>query len=462
MKTTLSIWLLLAVVFNTSAQTWSWSEDQLSYARMGLSATVMDDSIFYSGGKTDAGSSFLNIVNIYDIGEDLWSAAILTTTERYQISAVSTDSMVFFAGGTNFNAYDFVTFDIVDVYNKGDNEWSVEHLTVPKIHMGTVALANQVFFAGGLNYSENNPAMIYDVIDIYNTETGIWSTDYLSVSRWGIGAATAGGKVFFAGGATETGEVTDVVDVYDNITNEWSVIHLSEARAFTSAVACGNQIYFAGGTLPNAETSIVIDVYNIENGNWEVLPLTLSSPRIVKALNLNNALVFAGSTDWININTGYWGPPNGIVEVYITTTEQWDYSVSDLDPSRFWYGYASYENKAYYAGGWDLDQAHNIVNILEYDIATNISTSNNQKIEFQLYPNPFNSRITIDFSLQHSGTINITIYDNNGVQVKDFVQEYQQQGAQQIILELSNLKPGIYYCVLITSEGIHSTKMIKL
>ena len=54
MKTRLSmIILIIAGFLCVEAQVWNWSEDTLSYARSGMTATTIDDTIFYSGGKND-------------------------------------------------------------------------------------------------------------------------------------------------------------------------------------------------------------------------------------------------------------------------------------------------------------------------------------------------------------------------------------------------------------------------
>jgi hypothetical protein len=39
---------------------------------------------------------------------------------------------------------------------------------------------------------------------------------------------------------------------------------------------------------------------------------------------------------------------------------------------------------------------------------------------------------------------------------------WQQLGEQQVIFDGSQLKPGIYFCTLITNEGIQTRKIIKL
>ena len=44
-----------------------------------------------------------------------------------------------------------------------------------------------------------------DVVDVYNSATGAWSTAQLSVARCGIAAASVGNVVLFAGGSVAIG-----------------------------------------------------------------------------------------------------------------------------------------------------------------------------------------------------------------------------------------------------------------
>lgn len=362
MKTKLTTILLIAGFLCAQAQTWTWFEDELSYGRSGLSATVLDDTIFFSGGQ-GTNYNYPGIIDIYDIGDDVWDTYEPQSPGRLIFDAVSANGMVFFAGGNNNdpNNPSWTMFSEIDVFTKETGEWTIDSLSVARQQMGTVAFGNKVFFAGGVGLG-----ILYDVIDIYDTETKTWSTDSLSIARCLMGAVAACGKLFFAGGATGFPEVTDVVDIYDMETGEWTVEYLSVARAYIAAVAYEGLVYFAGGTYANNTGSDVIDIYNCEDGVWEDIE-TLSEPRIVTAHNVYNLLVFTGMFDSFDLEN-YWAYfANGTVDVYYPATGQWDYTVPDLNPARYYYADASYDNKIYYAGGsLGGGVKTNTVNILEY------------------------------------------------------------------------------------------------
>lgn len=459
MKIVFTILIFLTGLSFAEAQTWSWSENQLFYEREGLSATVLDDSIFYTGGK--AYGTYLNLIEIFDIGDDSWSMIELQSTARWQTTSVSAGGMVFIAGGSRLP--DYVFYDEVDIYNKESGEWTVENLSESRTFIASVAHGNKVFFAGGASGTSTN-VNYFDVIDIYDLETNTWSTKYLSVPRCLIGAAAAAGKVFFAGGSNELGSATDVIDIYDIENDDWTEEYLSEPRADVAAISYDNKVYFAGGALPDGISSDKVDIYNVENEEWEDIE-TLSEPRIVTALNLYDALIFTGHVDYIILNTWIWGYPNGVVDIYYPETDNWDFSIPDIFPPRMFYAYAAFDNKAYYAGGWKIEEIVNTISILEYaTTGIGFSKDNFQDLVVNIYPNPFRTTVRIDYNLLHPDQVKISIYNNNSEQVDVILDEDQSQGNQQVIYDTKKLKPGIYYCLLQTKPtgAGQITKMIKL
>src|SRR5690242_18110560 len=74
--------------------------------------------------------------------------------------------------------------------------------------LSATTVKNFVIFAGGVAPSGTSSKM-----DIYNYDTGIWTTGDLSVARIGLGATAVGSSAFFAGGSGTTGIVA-VVDVF--------------------------------------------------------------------------------------------------------------------------------------------------------------------------------------------------------------------------------------------------------
>ena len=51
------------------------------------------------------------------------------------------------------------------------------------------------------------PNTATDVVDLYNSATGTWSTAQLSLARWALAAASIGNLALFGGGRSATGEL---------------------------------------------------------------------------------------------------------------------------------------------------------------------------------------------------------------------------------------------------------------
>ena len=81
---------------------------------------------------------------------------------------------------------------------------------------------------------------------------GTWSAAQLSEARFGLAAASAGNFAVFAGGTMPLGTLfipvmSDAVDLYNNETGVWSTAQLSVARASLAAASVRNFVIFAGG-----------------------------------------------------------------------------------------------------------------------------------------------------------------------------------------------------------------------
>ena len=63
----------------------------------------------------------------------------------------------------------------------GSPFWSTAQLSQARAYLSATSAGNQVFFAGGLDSSGNTS----NVVDIYNTSTGMWTTAALSQARSG-------------------------------------------------------------------------------------------------------------------------------------------------------------------------------------------------------------------------------------------------------------------------------------
>jgi len=80
---------------------------------------------------------------------------------------------------------------------------------------------------------------------------------------------------------------------------------------------------------------------------------------------------------------------------------------------------------------------------------------------FKIYPNPSNGDISIEYSLNESDIVEISLYDNSGRPVYKLKNKsLHEAGTYQVRLTGVDLPSGIYYCVLQTNDTFKTEKIV--
>lgn len=84
-----------------------------------------------------------------------------------------------------------------------------------------------------------------------------------------------------------------------------------------------------------------------------------------------------------------------------------------------------------------------------------------------VFPNPFNSFVSVEFNLKFEANIKLNVFDSKGILVNDaFVEKHYKKGKHKIMLDMKNLLSGIYNCrINILQENkniVVSRKLLKL
>jgi hypothetical protein len=82
--------------------------------------------------------------------------------------------------------------------------------------------------------------------------------------------------------------------------------------------------------------------------------------------------------------------------------------------------------------------------------------------KFTISPNPLESSTLIQYTLHHKSPVTLKILDLSGQEIATLINEFQQQGEHKVVFKGNGLRPGIYFCVLKTSERMQTKKIIKL
>jgi len=78
----------------------------------------------------------------------------------------------------------------------------------------------------------------------------------------------------------------------------------------------------------------------------------------------------------------------------------------------------------------------------------------------QNYPNPFNPTTNINFSVPKSGLVKMAVYDINGREISELVNQVMTPGSYKVDFDGSNLSSGIYYYTLSSGEFVETKKMM--
>jgi photosystem II stability/assembly factor-like uncharacterized protein len=83
-----------------------------------------------------------------------------------------------------------------------------------------------------------------------------------------------------------------------------------------------------------------------------------------------------------------------------------------------------------------------------------------EDIPIKLYPNPGSGFTWIEYQLQESSQVQVSIFDLSGRKIRDFINTKIDPGVQKQILDISGIETGIYFVVLKTKDRVYAKKLI--
>ena len=331
----------------------------LSETRPHITISAAGNKILFAGGQGIQGPCASTRVDIYDISTTTWTTAELSEG-RYAMGAATTGNKIFFAGGILpqrdpnnicfFNSSPATRSSVIDIYDVATNAWSTEHLSAPRIPQGAAA-GNKVIFAGGdIWYLSGIPS---NVKDMYDGASGSWTAGSLSEVKGLPQIATAGSKIFLAGGARQMCDdfcagISKRIDIYDALSNSWSVEYLSRERASMGSISANNKIYWGGGFVIGANPNngyIATNLVEIRDLATNITSFDCLSQAKGEytAVRKDNKIIFFPPFDGTDFNN-----PTKF-DIYDLPTNTW--SIGILPVNIFAASIISVNNIIYLAGG---------------------------------------------------------------------------------------------------------------
>ncbi|MCP3919045.1 MAG: hypothetical protein GY711_26165 [bacterium] len=326
-STSLSL-LLLFSALSAPAHA-QWSTDELSQPRKRLAATSVGSEAIFAGGT--AFGTYSDVVDIFDAATGTWRTDTLSQA-RGDLAGTSVGQYAIFAGGRESTGGPFNAnlSDVVDIYDSSTGQWTTSTLSHPRNDLAAASAGGRAFFAGGRDYT--HPLIGTERVDIYEPATNTWTTSSLSRRRWHIAATSVGDLVLFGGGSI-TDTAASTVDIYDTQTDTWSTSALSSPRVHLAATSVGGRAFFGGGY------GARVDIYDPATGTWSVASLSQGRSQLT-ATTVGDFALFAGG-----------GVSNGadVVDIYDSSTDTW--STATLSVGRYWLASTSVYGMALFGGG---------------------------------------------------------------------------------------------------------------
>ena len=264
-------------------------------------------------------------VDAYNSVTKEWTTTSLHSGGRTNMCGTTWKHLAIWAGGGPHRG--LPKSQVVDAYDTTTGTWTSYNMSIGRDLLACASIGDLTIFAGGsapqVNQSET------DVVDIWNHATGVWTSSTLSQSRKKPMAVVAGHKMIIAGGeiakppsAERLGDYTDVVDIYDSITGSWSTSKLSLARQyFGAATATPDLAVFAGGFNSAAYHRLgIVDIYNASSDTWSQAKLSVNRSNLHGANVAGRYAAFGSgnidatskvSFDIFDGLTGEWAPSHG-------------------------------------------------------------------------------------------------------------------------------------------------------
>jgi len=238
-------------------------------------------------------------------------------------------------------------------------------------------------------------------------------------------------------------------------------------------------------------------IVEVKNNLWyyspEIETYYTNHPDILRAVFMNERTIamFANDTDWPGlVAENNWNQDpmfndfprlseavtllaGAITDIQAGSTHQWEWDgdqTTDPDFYKLLIQYPTIENFKSYAGLTGTDGLP-IGDLSYWDGLVSIENGRDiTPAEFALeqnYPNPFNPMTTIDYQVNKTGNVQLTVFNVLGEKVKTLVNEHKNVGSYSISWNGTdengkNMSSGIYFYTLKKGPNISMKKMVLI
>ena len=453
MKSILTLFALAAAL-QLTAQKWTTAE--LSEARFHSSMATNGQVLVIAGGVKGQNTAYSDRVDIYDAATGIWAQAQLPSKRSWMASASAGDKVIF-AGGFELDTVSGadIFIDAVEIYDVKTKTWSSQKLPLgPRGYMRGIGVGKKAYFMGG--FSDPAMAMATTTVQIYDTETGAWSSGANIPFTSGLAAIAVFGKKIML-------KRSAIYGVYDTETDSWESQAFPAATPFRpSPVVTPTEVWMVGGyNGADFSGSNHILKYNIATKTWADAAPLLVSRCFTAAAFLNGKVIIGGGAYEDSFSPDV---TTDLVEIYDTLTGTWDTQFMLSKPR----GYLDYQetapvicNRAFFPGG-DLSEGMETSRVDIYTDTSAVGTflPKLPEASFGISPSPCRDFVEISLRLPVGETGWLTICDAQGRSF--FKQKIQPGSPPELAIDTKDWPSGSFVATVSTTRGVRAKPLVKV
>jgi hypothetical protein len=288
------------------------------------------------GKKVIFTSDFSNIETIYDAATRSFTETAFAQPQNFPISLTIGNKAILAGGSISIMpGVPPSTSDVVNIYDNDTGQWSTARLSTRRGGMSAAAVGDFAVFAGGRRNPLFGPVTDRSSdIDVYDTRSGQWSAMAAPRQHNSFRMFSVGNQLFltggYDGGRGELGPPASATDVYDFSTRQWTTRAPGPAALGSERATLGHLHFFALDYYRNRHGVYTandhVDIYDDASGQWSTVKLSAARADFSVA-TVDNKVIFAGGT-----TLGVRGATSAAVDIYDATTGRW--STAKLSEAR--------------------------------------------------------------------------------------------------------------------------------
>lgn len=444
--------------------------------------------------------ALLTLATFQKIAAQTWTTSQMSIA-RYWLSAAANQQKMVAAGGILSS---FEESNRVDIFDAATNKWTTKSLSKGRYAMPAVAAGKKIVIAGGLERNAAGNIVCHNAVDIFDVETGIWTTDTLSHKRGiSVGVGVGNKAYFMAGRQVYQGPVSKTMDIYDTETNTWSVDTLPfavpnmNAAAFgksillkgeydwgiydtelktwttekfakrtaveTSPIVTPTEIWFAGGVYndPTYPGSDVILIFNIATKTWSELTMIEKRAGGIGCYLNGKVIIAGGQTVFDCVDA----TATSSVEIYDAATKNLTGDIAFLSTPRCLPTAGNLApvigNRAFIPGGDPTGECKTtrIVEIYTDTTLTRLSEPQLPAGSIQITPQPCSDFFKVKINLPTLDGTSLVLCNQLGQTLLS--RELSANSPSEQIFEMSHLPSGTYFLKLSIGGAVLTKPVLK-